>query len=200
MPENLQWTYTKNLKMRWVLLIFAFASCSKVAGQWCCAQIRPTSPGSTLLSCWCSVRDEVGTGSWSSGTVYWAYVTLWGGYFALISKWQDTHQKIKSLVYSHRTGRGLRCVVVLSPGSTLNWRVGEEEGSPGVTCNFITQPTFPMLVTLQVHSGHWRHGRMSVPVFEEPIFSGVADSLLCAEHEKNQLVYLFLLFKKSLDI
>ena len=34
------------------------------------------------------------------------------------------------------------------PGSTLNWRVDEEAGSPGVTYILITQPTFLMLVML----------------------------------------------------
>ena len=129
--------------MRWVLLIFAFASCSEVAGQWCCAQIRPTWPGATLLSCWCSVRDEVGTGSWSPETVYWAYVTLWGGYFALIFKWQDTHQKVKSLVYSHRTGRGWIWGVWLSCHLEAPWTGGWERWR-GVLCNLHPH-----------HSGHF---------------------------------------------
>ena len=98
-----------------------------MAGQWCCAQIRPTSPAATLLSHWWSVRYEVGTGSQSPGTVYWAYVTLWGGYFALISKWQDTHQKVKSLVHSHRTGRGWVWGVWLS----RPWQHPQLEGGRG---------------------------------------------------------------------
>ena len=142
LPENLQLTHTKNLK-RWVLLIFAFASCSEVAGQWCCAQIRPTWPGATLLSCWYSVRDKVGTGSWSPETVYWAYVTLWGGYFALIFKWQDTHQKVKSLVYSHRTGRGWIWGVWLSCHLEAPWTEGWERRR-GVLCKLHPH-----------HSGHF---------------------------------------------
>ena len=72
-------------------------------------------------------------------------------------------------------------MVVLSPGSTPNWRVGEEEGSRGVTCILPTQSTFPMLVTLQV----WTL-TSQMNEFEEPI-SGVADSLLCVEHEEINL-------------
>lgn len=179
---------TQNLKTRWVLLIFAFASGSEVAGQWCCAQIRPTSPAATLLSHWWSVRYEVGTGSQSPGTVYWAYVTLWGGYFVLISKWQDTHQKVKSLVHSHRTGRGWVWGVWLSHP----WQHPQLEGGRGGReSGYNLHPHHSAHLSdaghALGHSGHWRHRRISVPAFEEPIFSGVADSLFCVEHEKKSI-------------
>lgn len=162
---------------------FLFASGAEVAGQWCCAQTRPTSHAATPSLQLVISQGLVGDRDLEPRDIYWTYVSLWG---VLISKWQGTHQKVKSLVYSHRTGRGwvLRCVVVLSPGSTLNWRVGEEREVMVQPASLPTQSTFPMLVTLQIHE--WTLTSQTNE-FEEPI-SGVADSLLCRAW-RNQSVY-----------